>query len=462
MNFSSLIIGFLIGATLGGLIAWLLVRSRALLLGEQVRQSEQQLAQARAELEGKNNLILEASKTIASLEATLEHERKAADEKRALLDRAEEKLTNTFKAISADALQNNAQSFLNLAKTALENYQNQAKSELENKRGAVEHLVTPLQKSLEAMNAQIQELEKTRQNAYGSITTQLTSLIVSQEKLDDKTGKLVQALRTPTVRGQWGQFQLRQVVEIAGMLPYCDFVEQATVDTEDGSLRPDLIVKLPGGKQLVVDAKTPLMAYLEALEADDPKIKGECLKNHAKQVRKHMSDLCGKSYWAQFSPTPEFVFMFIPKESFFMAALEQDPGLIEEGVAKGVILASPITLITLLLTVAHVWRQEKLAEKAQEIADLGRELYDRLRILAKYFAAMGKGLDDAVEAYNEAIGSLEKRFLVTARKFPELGIGAAEEIPTLSPVEKTCRSLQAPELINGSGSAKKKEEKTEN
>ena len=461
MNFSSLLIGLLFGATLGGLIAWLLVRARALLLGEQVRQSEQQLAQARAELEGKNNLILEASKTMAQLEATLEHERKAAEEKLALLKGAREELEKSFQALSAEALKDNNDSFLKLAKTAFGDYQNQAKSELEKKREAIEHLVTPLQQSLKEVNEQIHELENTRKEAYGSITTQLKSLLQSEQKLQSETGKLVKALREPTRRGQWGEIQLHRVVEYAGMLPHCDFIEQASVTTEEGRLRPDLIVNLPGGKKVVVDAKAPLQALLEAMETDDEQVKSERLKDHAKHIRKHMADLSSKDYCAHIEPTPDFVILFLPQESLFHVAYENDPQLMEDGISQGVFLASPLTLIALLRAIHYGWHQEMIAEKAQEIADLGRDLYDRIRTLADHFANLGKGLDKAVESYNKAVGSLESRVLISARQFTKLGAASKEEIPALEPIEKSSRSLQAPELINGSVSAKKKEEETE-
>ena len=457
------IVALALGAALGGLIAWLLVRSRALLLGEKVRQSEQQLAQARAELEGKNSLILEASKTIAQLEATLEHERKAADEKIALLNRAKEELGNAFRALSAEALRNNNQEFLSLAETKFKDYQNQAKSELEKKEKAVETLVSPIKESLGRVTSQIQELEVNRKGAYEGLSAQVILLVDSQRELRAETSKLVQALHSPNVRGQWGQFQLRQVVEMTGMLPYCDFIEQATADTEDGIKRPDLIIKLPGGKRLVVDAKTPLIAYLESLEANDPKTKKALLKEHANQVRKHLNDLSKKSYYADFLPlTPEFVFMFIPKESFFLAALEEDSTLIEDGVKQHVILASPITLIAMLLTIAHVWDQEKLAEEAQKIADLGSKLYDAIGVLIDdHFHGLGNALINAVKHYNGVIGSLEGNILPKVRQFPQLGIAVKKEISSLEAIDESkgsIRSLKAPEFIERPPSGKREKD----
>jgi len=267
------------------------------------------------------------------------------------------------------------------------------------------------------------------------------SLITTQKELQSETGNLVRALRTPNVRGRWGEIQLRRVVEIAGMLPYCDFAEQETVTTETGRLRPDLVVKLPGGKHVVVDAKTPLQAFLEAFETNDEETRRVCLANHARQVRDHMKTLAGKNYWEQFESTPEFVVMFLPGETFFSAALEQDPALIEQGVLNRVIPASPTTLIALLKAVNYGWNQEKLARNAQKISELGKELHDRLRLLAQHITAVGAGLDRAVESYNKAVGSLESRVLVSARKFAELGTSVADDIPELEPIETTARAL---------------------
>jgi DNA recombination protein RmuC len=378
----------------------------------------------------------------AQLESDLKHARESAEEKLRLLNQAKDELSNAFKALSAEALKTNNESFLQLARASLERFQAGAQGDLEKRERAVADLVTPIRETLDKFDTHIRQVEKERGTAYGQLTEQVRSLRETQESLRDQTGKLVQALRTPSVRGRWGEIQLRRVVEIAGMLPYCDFEEQATVTTSEGRLRPDLVVKLPGGKNLVVDAKTPLAAYLDAMETQDEEVRRVKLADHARQVRDHMIKLGSKSYWEQFEHTPEFVVMFLPGETFFSAALEQDPSLIESGVSEKVIPASPTTLIALLKAVAYGWGQERIARSAQQISTLGKELHERLRSLARHFEDAGKGLDKAVECYNKAIGSLEGRVLVSARKLNELTASTAAEIPELEPIETTARTLQ--------------------
>jgi DNA recombination protein RmuC len=434
-----------IGLVFGALIAWLALRVKSVAAGARLSLMEKELTAGKAELArllaGREELVARE----AGLKSSLELERKASNEKIELLTRAGERagedLRNAFKALASDALKSNNLSFLQTAQETLKRFQSEAQSDLGERQKAVADLVAPVRDSLSKVDAQIQQMEIARGRAYGDLHAQVQSLIVTQKELQSETGNLVRALRTPNVRGRWGEIQLRRVVEIAGMLSYCDFAEQETVTTESGRIRPDLVVKLPGGKLVVVDAKTPLQAFLEAFETSDENARRACLANHARQVRDHMKLLSDKKYWEQFEATPEFVVMFLPGETFFSAALEQDPGLIEQGVLQRVIPASPTTLIALLKAVAYGWNQEKLARNAQQISALGRELHDRLRKLAGHIAGVGTSLDRAVESYNQAVGSLENRVLVSARRFSELGASVAEDIPELEPVETTSRTL---------------------
>jgi len=407
--------GFVIGLAVGGAIGWLALR---------VRLAPQ----------------------LARLTADLESERRAATEKLAAFAEAGRQLRESFDALSRQALDQNSRSFVELAKAHLGQFQVQAQADLDGRKAAIDRLVQPLRDTVEAVSRTLSSIQQQHVSSHSALTTQLQVIVDSERALRDETRGLKNALHMPVVRGRWGEIQLRRVVELAGMVAHCDFQEQATTTTTDGArLRPDVVVRLPGGKVIVIDAKAPLSAYLDAAEAQDDERRRALLKDHARQVREHLRALGARGYQEQISPTPEFVVMFLPGESFFSAALQGDPTLIEAGVDEKVIPASPTTLIALLRAVAYGWQQEALAENAAQIANEGRALYERIRIFADHFEEVRKGLEQAIDGHNRAVGSFEGRLIVTARRLRDLNAATDREIPELRPVETVVRRPTLPD-----------------
>jgi DNA recombination protein RmuC len=448
-------IGLAAGLALGTVITVLIMRATRAALNERlsaqqvalasVEQREQQSQVSIADLRA-SNTSLESEK--AGLIATLEQERQQAAKQLALVQQAEQKMKEAFESLAARALNTNNESFLALAKTAFATEQETAKGDLQKREQAIATLVNPVKDALAKVEGKIQDLEVKREGAYSGLLTEVQGLQKTGQQLRSETANLTKVLRSSTASGNWGQIQLRRVVQMAGMLDHCDFFEQVSTDTEDGRLRPDLIVCLPGDLKIVVDAKVPLKAFLEAAEAADDEVRKARLKEHSRLLLKHVSELTKKEYWSQFDQSPDFVVLFLPGEAFFTVAQEQEPELIEMAWDQRIILATPSTLIALLRTIALGWRQEKLAQNAHEISELGRQLYDRLAALAEHFTRLGKNLASSVKSYNEAVGSLENSVFVGARKFAELGASqAADEMRDVDPLEIAVRQFQRPELL---------------
>jgi len=387
--------------------------------------------------------------TVRMRSARLGAELEAARRETARMEEAEQRMTQAFAAVSREALDRNTQTFLDLAGTRLSQQQAVARGELDQRRQAVDDLVSPLRDALTRVETSIAGIERARQEAYAGLTAQVRGLTETHERLRAETTQLAGALRSPQVRGRWGEVQLRRVVELAGMLPHCDFVEQATLTRAGTIRRPDLVVKLPGGRDIAVDAKVPLAAYLEAHDTDDEDKRRMLLRDHARQLRAHVNGLSEKAYWEQFADSPDLVVLFLPGEPFLAAAYEHDPDLFEYAHGRRVLLATPTTLIALLQSIALGWRQESMAANARAVFDVGRELYKRLATMGEHVSALGKALDKAVEAYNRQVGSLETRVLVTARKLATLDVGDGELAPP-EPIERSARGPQTAELTRWS------------
>ena len=455
------------GIIIGGIIVWLLLRIRyredcankmselhmryanqltqleakAMSAEAVVGELRQQILQKDADMDQIRNVLDTEKQAKTEALTKLDEARKGFEEQKALIDTMKKEMTDTFNALSSAALKSSSEDFLRLASESLGKVVTDTKGRLGEHQVAMDGMIKPLYESLKRYEEQIKTMEEGRHKAYGSLEEQLRTLASTQESLQKETSNLVSALRKPQVRGRWGEMQLRRVAELSGMSVHCDFTEQQSVDTDKGKIRPDMIVHLPMDREIVVDSKVSLEAYLDTVNASTDDEKRSKMEKHAQQVRAHMIKLASKEYWSQFKQSPEFVVLFIPGESFLGAAVEVDSSLIEDGIEKRVIIATPTTFIALLRAIAYGWRQEQVTKNAQEISDLGRQLYERISTLAQHFDNVGKGLEKAIGSYNKAVGSMESRVLPTVRKFRELGVTGAEEIPIIDKVDQVPRTL---------------------
>ena len=433
---------------LGAVVALFLQSTRAATVRARLTDREQQMTAMRDDLAKSRDASVQLGQERERLAGMIEAERAANAERVAFWEGAQNQLKESFTAASHEALARNNIVFLDLAETKLTDFQRTAQTDLETRQKSIDALVQPVAVSLKAVGDRLEVFDKERTADHATIQEHLRHVAVSQVQLAGETQSLVRALRAPQVRGQWGELQLQRVVELAGMMEHCDFVQQETVQTDNGRLRPDLVVRLPGAKIVVVDSKAPLAAYLDAMEATDDVQRGALLDQHAKQVRDHIVALSAKDYANQFAEAPDFVVMFLPGESFFSAACQRDPNLIDFAIQRGVIPASPTTLITVLKAVNYGWQQERIAKNAEEIRDLGQTLYERIRIAAEHLGKIRKGLEAAVSGYNSAVGALESRVLPTARKFRDLDAGKGDEIGVLEAVDSVPRLPAAEELTD--------------
>lgn len=461
------VILFILAIAIGGICAWFIVASRQqkkyseqiadvqTSYSNQITELEKRASGAEARIEELRQQVQQRDTEINQIRDDLDSERqskvealtkldsaqKSFEEQKTLIEAMKTEMTDTFNALSSAALKSSSEDFLRLASEHLGKVVADTKGRLGEHQAALDGMLKPLHETLRRYEEQIRSIEESRHKAYGSLEEQLRALASTHEHLQRETSNLVSALRKPQVRGRWGEMQLRRVAELSGMSIHCDFTEQISVDTEKGRIRPDMIVHLPMEREIVVDSKVSLEAYLDAISASTEDERKAKMERHAQQVRAHMNKLSSKEYWSQFAQSPEFVVLFIPGESFLSSALDVDNALIEDGIQKRVIIATPTTFIALLRAIAYGWRQEQITKNAQEISELGRQLYERMTTLVQHFDNIGTNLEKAIGAYNKAVGSMESRILPSVRKFKELGVTGADEIPVIEQIDQKPRSL---------------------
>ncbi|GAB4150125.1 MAG: DNA recombination protein RmuC [Planctomycetota bacterium] len=457
------VIGALAGLIGGGIIVYFVLegkraeakkqasdaRLKAEVATESLNLAKEQLQKTESRMEQLQKELREVSEAKTRAETEKDQAELRLREEKVLLEEARAKLTDAFKALASETLRSTSSDFLKLAKENFDKFIAEAKMDIGKKEEAIQGLVKPISESLKSYEEHLRELEKEREGAYSGLIEHIKNLSEANEKLRKEADNLVTALRKPQVRGNWGEMTLRRVVELAGMTDFCDFEEQVSVSSDDGRLRPDLVVRMPQGREIVIDAKVSLDAYLDAIEAPDEKSRKVALARHVDQVRKHISNLCDKKYFEKFEKAPEFVVMFIPGESLFSAAVEASPDIFEEAIEKRVVLATPTTLFALLRAIAYGWRQEQITRNAEEISKLGKDLYERISTYAKHMARVGEGISTAADSYNKAVGSLERNVLPQARRFKDLDPAIEKELPYIDSLDVTPRQFSAPELRGG-------------